>query len=187
MNDIDSHILIITGCLVDENSTKVSCRICHIASGAQSRTWINRASWKKHLEAPAHLLAIQRTTETQERQADTHRQYNDMYSMPTTSLQTPAFLTTSGASRAHFRPILDDEDTNGVSAADFQDIMMQEVNALHAGVTEPDDFMLKNVEALRREIEILKLQHLEAEFEGADDETVPQFVQEIRDNSKGPS
>ncbi|KAJ7122381.1 hypothetical protein C8R44DRAFT_736072 [Mycena epipterygia] len=101
--------------------------------------------------------------------------------MPKTSLQTPVFPIDLGPRRPQFQPILHDEDTNGISAADFQDVMMQQADVLHA-VDEPDDLMLKNVEALRREIEILKLQHLEAEFEGADDETVPQFVQEIRDN-----
>ncbi|KAJ6569081.1 hypothetical protein B0H19DRAFT_1373408 [Mycena capillaripes] len=100
--------------------------------------------------------------------------------MPITLLQAPP-LPASSAQRAQFRPILHDEDTNGISAADFQDLMMQETNLL-GETPEAKNFLVNNTEALRREIEILQLQHLEAEFEGADDETVPQLAQEIRDN-----
>jgi hypothetical protein len=103
--------------------------------------------------------------------------------MGSTDLQVPVSQPEFGYRRAQFRPILQDEDTNGISATDFQDIMMQELDTLRAE-PEPDDFLVQNAEALRREIEILKLQHLEAEFEGADDETIPQLAQEIRDNGK---
>ncbi|KAJ7918581.1 hypothetical protein B0H13DRAFT_2434969 [Mycena leptocephala] len=102
--------------------------------------------------------------------------------MPRTFLDTPSLPTDLGLGRrAQFRPILLDEDTNGVSAADFRDIMMEETNYLRA-VDEQEDFLAKNTEALRREVENLRLRHLEAEFEGADDETIPQLAQEIRDN-----
>ncbi|KAJ7916032.1 hypothetical protein B0H13DRAFT_2323730 [Mycena leptocephala] len=102
--------------------------------------------------------------------------------MPRTFLDTPSLPTDLGLGRrAQFRPILLDEDTNGVSAADFRDIMMEETNYLRA-VDEQEDFLAKNTEALRREVENLRLHHLEAEFEGADDETIPQLAQEIRDN-----
>ncbi|KAJ7736976.1 hypothetical protein DFH07DRAFT_779512 [Mycena maculata] len=40
-----------------------------------------------------------------------------------------------------------------------------------------------NAEILRREIEILQLQSQEEEFEGADDETIPQFIENLRDNA----
>ncbi|KAJ6551095.1 hypothetical protein B0H10DRAFT_2169864 [Mycena sp. CBHHK59/15] len=102
--------------------------------------------------------------------------------MPSTSLNTPLLPTDLGLGRrAQFRPILLDEDTNGVSAADFRDIMMEETNYLHA-IKEQEDFLAKNAEALSREVENMRLHHLEAEFEGADDETIPRLAQEIRDN-----
>ncbi|KAJ6601678.1 hypothetical protein B0H10DRAFT_1958311 [Mycena sp. CBHHK59/15] len=102
--------------------------------------------------------------------------------MPSTSLNMPLLPTDLGLGRrAQFRPILLDEDTNGVSAADFRDIMMEETNYLHA-IEEQEDFFAKNAEALWREVENMRLHHLEAEFEGADDETIPRLAQEIRDN-----
>ncbi|KAJ7912613.1 hypothetical protein B0H13DRAFT_2232426 [Mycena leptocephala] len=102
--------------------------------------------------------------------------------MPSTSLNMPLLPTDLGLGRrAQFRPILLDEDTNGVSAADFRDIMMEETNCMHA-IEEQEDFLAKNAEALRREVENMRLHHLEAEFEGADDETIPRLAQEIRDN-----
>ncbi|KAJ6631670.1 hypothetical protein B0H10DRAFT_1938493 [Mycena sp. CBHHK59/15] len=68
--------------------------------------------------------------------------------MPSTSLNTPLLPTDLGLGRrAQFRPILLDEDTNGVSAADFRDIMMEETNYLHA-IKEQEDFLAKNAEAL---------------------------------------
>ncbi|KAJ7939128.1 hypothetical protein B0H13DRAFT_1850862 [Mycena leptocephala] len=97
--------------------------------------------------------------------------------MPRTFLDTPLLPTDLGLGRrAQFRPILLDEDTNGVSAADFRDIMMEETNCLHA-IEEQEDFLAKNAEALRREVENMRLHHLEAEFEGADDETIPRLAQ----------
>ena len=50
-------------------------------------------------------------------------------------------------------------------------------------IQAPRDIRL-DAEVLRREIEILELQHLEAEFEGADDETIPRLVEEIRADGK---
>ncbi|KAJ7825594.1 hypothetical protein B0H13DRAFT_1918579, partial [Mycena leptocephala] len=169
-------------CVVEEGTGKVYCLACHNSSGANFPSMINRSSWANHIKSPAHSLAVQQVAEAQKQQAATHQQYNDLYNMPRTFLDTPSLPTDLGLGRrAQFRPILLDEDTNGVSAADFRDIMMEETNYLRA-VDEQEDFLAKNTEALRREVENLRLRHLEAEFEGADDETIPQLAQEIRDN-----
>ncbi|KAJ7226406.1 hypothetical protein C8J57DRAFT_1535214 [Mycena rebaudengoi] len=116
---------------------------------------MNRTSWAKHLKSLAHTRAIQHVAEAWSQQAATHQQYNEL--TPSTSLNATVMPPDLGPGRRpQFRPILNDKDTNGISAADFQEIIMQE-----------------NTEALRREIEILQLQHLETEFEGADDENYP--------------
>ncbi|KAJ7718672.1 hypothetical protein B0H16DRAFT_1739980 [Mycena metata] len=97
-------------------------------------------------------------------------------------------MSSQPPSRPHFRAVLVDEDSNGISAADFQDIMMQEVDDLRsAAESERIDSSVKNADLLHREIEILRLRHLEQEFEGADDETVPQLIQEIQANSLLPA
>ncbi|KAF7351461.1 hypothetical protein MSAN_01578200 [Mycena sanguinolenta] len=96
-------------------------------------------------------------------QNNTRRQYDELYATPAVPLRIPNQPLEFNLRQAHFRPILLDEDMNGVSNADFEDLMMQELDSLKAG--SEDDFMARNAEALRREIEILELQHLEAEFE----------------------
>jgi hypothetical protein len=175
---------IFSDCVIEEGTAKVYCLVCHTSSGANFPSLINRSSWASHIKSPAHSLAIQQVAEAQKKQAVTHQQYNDLYNMPSTSLNTPLLPTDLGLGRrAQFRPILLNEDTNGVSAADFRDIMMEETNCLHA-IEEQEDFLAKNAEALRREVENMRLHHLEAEFEGADDETIPRLAQEIRDNGK---
>ncbi|KAF7370029.1 hypothetical protein MSAN_00632900 [Mycena sanguinolenta] len=132
---------------------------------------MNRSSWAKHLATPTHSLSLQQLTEAEEMQNNTRRQYDELYATPAVPLRIPNQPLEFNLRQAHFRPILLDEDMNGVSNADFEDLMMQELDSLKAG--SEDDFMARNAEALRREIEILELQHLEAEFEGADDETIP--------------
>jgi hypothetical protein len=182
--DSPKHGIICSDCVLEEGTGKVYCLACHNSSGANFPSLINRSSWATHIKSPAHSLAVQQVAEAQKQQAATHQQYNDLYNMPRTFLDTPSLPTDLGLGRrAQFRPILLDEDTNGVSAADFRDIMMEETNYLRA-VDEQEDFLAKNTEALRREVENLRLRHLEAEFEGADDETIPQLAQEIRDNGK---
>ncbi|KAF7343015.1 hypothetical protein MVEN_01731700 [Mycena venus] len=166
---------------VGEGTGKVYCRICHIASGTDIPSIINRTSWAKHLQSPTHSLGVQQVAEAKKKQADTRRQYDELYTMHSAPLQVPVLQPEFNSRQARFRPILLDEDMNGISSADFQDVMMQELDTLRAE-PEPDDFLVQNAEALRREIEILQLQHLEAEFEGADDETIPRIAQEIRDN-----
>ncbi|KAJ6587553.1 hypothetical protein DFH09DRAFT_230353 [Mycena vulgaris] len=166
-------------CLVDEPTGKVCCLLCETVSGGDTHNWMNRASWKKHLESSAHLHSLEHVAQTQQTQAATHQQYNNVYSMSSTSLQAPVLPDNPGPRRPQFRPVLPDEDMNGVSTADFDDLMMQEVDNLRA---LPELALADNSETLRREIEILNIQSLEDEFEGADDETIPQFVQEIRDN-----
>ncbi|KAJ6621972.1 hypothetical protein B0H10DRAFT_1945002 [Mycena sp. CBHHK59/15] len=100
--------------------------------------------------------------------------------MASTLLRTPALPAESATLRPRFQPILD-EDTNAISATDFEDIMMGESsNSMGHEYDTPID----NNAILCREIELLRFRHLEEEFEGADDETIPQFAQEIRDNSK---
>ncbi|KAF7324217.1 hypothetical protein MSAN_02533900 [Mycena sanguinolenta] len=124
---------------------------------------MNRSSWVKHLATPTHSLSLQQLTEAEEMQNNTRRQYDELYATPAVPLRIPNQPLEFNLRQAHFRPILLDEDMNGVSNADFEDLMMQELDSLKAG--SEDDFMARNAEALRREIEILELQHLEAEFE----------------------
>lgn len=159
---------------------KVCCRICHDASGAVVPTWMWRSGSKKHLEAGTHLLAAAQLAERNKIHAETRQQYGEIYNMAATSLQAPSMPVNSGPPRPQFRPILD-EDSNGISAADFQELMMQEVDDLRS-VPQPEQ--VNNDDILRREVELLRLRHLEQEFEGADDETVPQFIQEIRANGE---
>lgn len=171
----------IPDCFEDE-AGKICCRACHTASGADTRTWIGRASWKKHSESPAHSNALQQAAQSRQQVAATRQQYDSIYSnMPVASLQAP--VLSDSRPRAQFRPILSDEDTNGVAIADFEDTMMQEADALRA-TPEQDDFVIKNAELLRRERELLQLEALDEEFEGADDETIPHFVQDIQENGR---
>ncbi|KAJ7444255.1 hypothetical protein B0H11DRAFT_2250136 [Mycena galericulata] len=165
-------------CFEDDVAGKICCRVCHKASGADTRTWIARTSWKKHVQSPAHSKSLEQAAQTQKVEAETRQQYISVYSMPSTILQAPSSSDTS-VPRAQFRPILD-EDTNGISMTDFEDVMMREIDYS----PEPDTFLADNAEILRRERELLLLDHLEEEFEGADDETVPNFIQDIYDNGK---
>ncbi|KAJ7108898.1 hypothetical protein C8R43DRAFT_1139825 [Mycena crocata] len=167
-------------CLVHPTTGQVACNTCKKASGAEMLTYINRVSWKTHIHSPTHWAATQKLMEQDSLEKATRQQYFDIYSMNSTSLQDPGMLNNTGNQRARFRPILD-EDTNGIRAADFEDVVMQEIEAF----TEPDpvDLAAENVEAIRRELEILRLEHLEQEFEGVDDETIPQFADEIRGNT----
>ncbi|KAJ7261647.1 hypothetical protein C8J57DRAFT_1514165 [Mycena rebaudengoi] len=167
-------------CVEDPQTGKVSCQICHgTRSGAC--TWISRGSWKKHIDTPAHKAAKERTLEAAQAALRINNQYNDLYRMASTSLQAPPVAPNSAPPRPHFRPILD-EDSNGVSTSDFDDIIMQQSDNFYRNqVATP---IVDYTETLRREIELLKLRHLEEEFEGADDETVPQLAEELRNNGK---
>ncbi|KAJ7493481.1 hypothetical protein FB451DRAFT_1360332 [Mycena latifolia] len=119
---------------------------------------------------------MERASEAAQTADATNTYYHELYSMGSTSLQMPA-RPASPVSRAHFRPILD-EDTNGIGAEDFE---MAE-HMPHIVIEE--ETRVRNIEILRREVELLMLEHLEEEFEGGDDETIPQFTQEILDNGK---
>ena len=98
---------------------------------------------------------------------------------------SPALLQPSGsiqtAPRPQFRPVLD-EDSNNIPFGDFHDTIMQESEAFFQHRRE--ESIVDYSEILSREIELLRLRHLDDEFEGADDETVPQFLQELRDSSE---
>jgi hypothetical protein len=154
----------------DEHTGKVSCQACHNISGDGVRIWMSRGSWKKHLATAAHLQSIRRVAQMKEQQAATRQQYDNLYNMAGASLQSPELPFGPHLPRAQFRPILAEEDSNGISAADFEDMMMQEVNDLRAiAESEPEKSVIDNEETIRREAEILRLRHLEDEFEGADD------------------
>lgn len=99
---------------------------------------------------------------------------------------SPASLQPSGsiqtAPRPQFRPVLD-EDSNNIPFGDFHDTIMQESAAFFQQRHE-EELIVDYSEIISREIGLLRLRHLDDEFEGADDETVPQFLQELRDNSE---
>ncbi|KAJ7753276.1 hypothetical protein B0H16DRAFT_1459575 [Mycena metata] len=166
------------------DSSQVSCRPCHNISGALEgdRTYISLASWKKHGDSASHGQSVRTVAARAQQQVAAQHQYLQVYSMAGTSLQVPT-MSSQPPSRPHFRAVLVDEDSNGISAADFQDIMMQEVDDLRsAAESERIDSSVKNADLLHREIEILRLRHLEQEFE-----TVPQLIQEVQANSLLPA
>lgn len=135
-----------------------------------------RNSWKRHLVNKAHLRAVQTALETAKSVEATNTHYSQVYTMGSTSLQTPSL--TNPAPRAQFHPILD-EDTNGIGPEDFEMSHFPLPDLADEALTRAN-----NSEILRREIEILMLQHLEDEFEGGDDETVPNLTEEMRQNGK---
>ncbi|KAJ6621713.1 hypothetical protein B0H10DRAFT_2215060 [Mycena sp. CBHHK59/15] len=97
------------------------------------------------------------------------------------SLQPSSSIPT--ALRPQFRPVLD-EDSNNIPFGNFHDTIMQESEAFFQHRHE--ESIVDYSEILSREIELLRLRHLDDEFEGADDQTVPQFLQELRDNNIFP-
>lgn len=144
---------------------------------------MGRSSWKKHVkDSQKHLSIVRGMQEAAQNAESVNTQYKEMYSMASTSLRTPA-PAPAMAPRAHFHPILD-EDTNGIGAEDFamEDFVMEEATVNFTELAA--ETRAKNATILRREIELLMLMHLEDEFEGAEDETIPHFTQDILDNSK---
>lgn len=139
---------------------------------------MGRNSFKKHcMSSKAHLEFVKAAVEAAKSADAMNAHYGEIYSMGSTSLRTPA-LPGGEAQRARFRPILD-EDTNGIGPEDFE---MCNLDFTIPDVTDEDLMRANNEEILRREFEILALQHLDDEFEGGDDETIPNMTQEMREN-----
>jgi hypothetical protein len=144
---------------------------------------MNRTSWRKHLDGAPHKAAVQKIATLAETSAAINANYDQIYGMASTSLRTPSVPHNYAPARAHFRPILD-EDTNGISTADFDELTHN--SGMDHSKAREEEAALRNAELLAREIELLQLRHLDEEFEDADDETIPHFTetfaQEIREN-----
>jgi hypothetical protein len=169
-------------CVEDPTTGMVYCRVCKEASGnGASITWILRNSWKKHLTSNVHLGIVQRAEEATASTAAMSLHYREIYSMADTFLRTPAVPDSFPARHPHFRPILD-EDTNGIGPEDFE-------MGDHDFAPWPEEDLVRanNDEILRREVELMMLAHLEDEFDGGDDQTIPNLTQEMRANSKWKS
>lgn len=73
-------------------------------------------------------------------------------------------------------------DMNGVAASDFEFTTEEQEIFFSTGTS--NDMSIDHSELLRREIELMTLQSVEEEFEGADDETIPSFTDFFRDIGK---
>ncbi|KAJ7614819.1 hypothetical protein FB45DRAFT_1108964 [Roridomyces roridus] len=159
-----------------QDGAKVSCNACHSVTGGTLRVWINRGSWKTHTDSAKHIAAVKSQQESASRAAQTAKQYRTLYSQKPVPLRNPE-ASLSQAPRPRFQPVRVEEDSNGISAADFRELMEDEFEDLQAA---PGPEALDSTEILRREMEILQLQYLEEEFEGADDQTIPQLTEDFR-------
>ncbi|KAJ7692286.1 hypothetical protein B0H17DRAFT_1133290 [Mycena rosella] len=122
--------------------------------------------WKGHLLAPAHLKSLQTCADWDRRASERHQQYANLYISHPVNLRDPPAAPVPALPQ--FPAVFSGEDSKGISLEDFGDWMMAD--------NRSDTERIANREFLRREIELLHRTDLEEEFEGADDETVPRFL-----------
>ncbi|KAJ6467234.1 hypothetical protein DFH09DRAFT_1345630 [Mycena vulgaris] len=131
-----------------------------------------RGSWNNHQGSVGHLKSVQSCADSDKYTLEMHQQYYNLYASHPVNLRDPPLAPMPTA--PHFPAVFPDEDSNGISLEDF-DIWMLADNQCDA---EP---RLSNEELMRREIELMHRSYLEDEFEGADDETLPMFLEELDD------
>jgi hypothetical protein len=140
-------------------------------SGATHVSWLLHGSWAKHLALPGHINTKSQRTMNIQLAEQTHQQYEDVYTMHQTTFENPPLIPYKQQDTVHRFDY--QFDINGVAASDFEfTAEEQELFFLAGGPSNSID----NDELLCREIEQMVLQSVEDEFEGADDETVPNLA-----------
>jgi hypothetical protein len=162
--------------LVNLAAEKVGCIPCKEARNADFVSWMAFTSWPNHLKTAAHLKAVETRQMNEILAQQAQQQYHALYTSHSVPLQ---HASVTMAPRPAFDVALG-EDVNGIAAGDFEfDPMQQEsLFPVHLVNMVSSD---NQAELLRREIELLHLEALDEEFEGADDETVPRMADEFRE------
>lgn len=138
-------------------------------------------SWANHLKSAAHINAQASQQRNQILAQETHQQYQQLYSSHSVPLRNPPpSVAVSHAQRDYFAP-LSGEDINGILPTDFE---FDEIEREAYFVVGADGNDSADDNILRHEVELLHLEALEEEFEGADDETIPALAEEFRDLGK---
>jgi hypothetical protein len=137
-------------------------------------------SWPNHLKTSTHLKAVETRDANKILAQVAQQQYHDLYTSHSVPLRSASVtIAPSNATNPTFDFALG-RDVNGISVDDFEFNTTQQ-EALFP--VHPTNMVASQnqAELLRREIEILHLEALDEEFEGADDETIPQMADEFRE------
>lgn len=174
-----------TDAIVNSDHAKVGCLVCKMFRNSEVVIWMAYTSWPNHLKSTGHINAEANRQQNRILAQATHDRYQQLYSSIPVSLQNPPPVSALRTLHEQFAPFFG-EDINGVTASDFV-FDETEQQAYFAVEQDQHSVQQQHDDLLRAEVQLLHLEALKEEFEGADDETIPALAEEFRNLGKHPS